>query len=152
MAVGEHPRTLISHYRTCAPQLVLNCDAPLPQSVAKAALKPKSGSAIQRSVFARISTKTELHEVRQSELRGQPQQTIHDETDHKIGQAAPIQKKSLVPKSLREVRNQRKIVNCVTQKNGYGVFNPSPKRNSQKFAFHKHRVVGRQLTHKYRVA
>ena len=44
-------------------------------------------------------------------------------------------------KRLRKMRNQRKIVNRITQKNGYGVFNPSPKSNSQKFPFDKHHVV-----------
>ena len=90
--------------------------------------------------------------MRQSELSAQSDQSIHRQTDHEIDQAAPIQKKSLVPKRLRKVRNQRKIVDRVTQKNGYCIFDPSPKADSEKFAFHKHRVACRQLMNKYRVA
>ena len=79
----------------------------------------------------------ELHGVRQSDLRAQPEQPIHGKADHEVRQTAPIQKESLVSKRLRKMRNQRKIVNCITQKNRCGIFNPSPKSNSQKFAFHK---------------
>ena len=59
--------------------------------------------------------KFELHGVRQSELSAQSDQSIHHQTDHEIDQAAPIQKKSLVPKCLRKVRNQREIVDRITQ-------------------------------------
>jgi hypothetical protein len=117
--------------------------------------KPLSEQTLRHSapsIVARINPKFELHGVRQSELCTQPEESIHSETNHKIDQAAPIQKKSLVSKRLRKVRNQRKIVDRIAQENGHGIFNPSSKRNSQKFAFHKHRVACRQLINKYRVA
>jgi hypothetical protein len=80
--------------------------------------KPLNEQTLRRSaplLLRELIRKFELHGVRQSELCAQPEQSIHNETDHEIDQAAPIQKKSLVPERLRKMRNQRKIVNCITQ-------------------------------------
>src|ERR1700683_1993509 len=101
--------------------------------------KPLSEQTLRHSapsIVARINPKFELHGVRQSELCAQPKQPVHGHTHREVGQTAPIQKKSLVSKRLRKMRNQREIVDRVTQKNGYAIFDPSPKTDSEKFAFH----------------
>lgn len=73
----------------------------------------------------------------QSEIRADADQPVHSSTNHEVDQSSPILPKATVPQGFRQVRDKRKVINRVSQKDCDKVFQPASKRNSQKFFGHR---------------
>lgn len=70
-------------------------------------------------------------------LETQPNQPVDSKAYDEINQAAPVQQKSLVAQHGREVRHERRIIDRVSQKYGYEVFDPPSNWGAKKVASHE---------------
>jgi hypothetical protein len=74
---------------------------------------------------------------RKPHLETQPNQPVDSKAYDEINQAAPVQEKSLVPQHGRQVWQERKIIDRVSQEYSYEVFDPPSNWGAKKVASHE---------------
>lgn len=80
-----------------------------------------------------------LQGLSQSEVRTEADQTVHADADDEVEEHAEVDAVTLMAEGVREMRNEREVINGVTEQDGDEIFEPAARRYSEPLVRHVNR-------------